>query len=72
MTDRERLEQLIRSRHPLITIVTNEEAYALGLVRETALAMGRDLRLWSIIGGVRDGLVSGTPPIPETEHPAAA
>jgi SpoVK/Ycf46/Vps4 family AAA+-type ATPase len=72
MTDRERLGQLIRSRHPLITIVTNEEAYALGVVRETALALGRDLRLWSIIGGVRDGLVSGTPAIPETEHPAAA
>ena len=72
MTDQERLGRLIRGRHPFITIVTNEESYALSLVRETGLAIGRDIRLWSIIGGVRDGLVAGTPPIPETEHPAAA
>jgi len=72
MNDQQRLEQLIRSRHPCITIVTHEETYALGLARETAMAVGCDLRLWSIIGGARDGLVADTPPIPETEHPAAA
>jgi SpoVK/Ycf46/Vps4 family AAA+-type ATPase len=72
MTDRERFEHLIRSRHPCILIVTHEEEYALGVVREAALQLNREARLWSVVGGVRNGLVAGTPPIPETEHPAAA
>lgn len=53
-------------------MVTFEEEYALGLVREAAFQIGSPMRLWSIVGGVRDGLVKDKPPIPETEHPAAA
>lgn len=36
------------------------------------MAMPYFLRIWSIAGGIRDGLVVDQPPIPETEHPAAA
>ena len=72
MTDQERLERLILSRHPCISIATHEEEFALSLIRETAFKLGRELNLWSIIGGVRNGLVSDKPPVPETEHAAAA
>lgn len=71
-TDQQALERLIAARHPCIAIATMEERYALELVRCAAVNQGRRLLLWSIVGGVRDGLVSGTPPIPETEHPAGA
>ncbi len=67
-----RFTQLVRSQYPCIWIPTHEEAYALSIVRETALNLGRSLKQWASVGGVRDGLVAGTPPIPETEHPAAA
>ncbi len=72
MTDREHLEQLVRSRHPCILMITYEEEYALSVIREVAFQLSHDMRLWSIVGGVRDGLVTDVPPIPETEHPAAA
>ncbi|UCF34915.1 MAG: AAA family ATPase [Phycisphaerales bacterium] len=72
MNDQERLQSLIVARHACIRLVTHDEDYALSLVREAALSQGLSLRLWSIIGGVRDGLVAGTPPDPDTEHPAAA
>ena len=72
MTNQQRIEQLISSRHACVSIVSHEEEYALSLIRETAFKIGRDMRLWSIVGGVRDGLVSDLPPVPETEHAAAA
>ncbi|HOJ53184.1 MAG TPA: AAA family ATPase [Phycisphaerae bacterium] len=71
MTDAERLEQLIQARPTAVSIVTNEEDYALKLVREVSLKRGSELWLWSIIGGVRDGMMADSPPIPDTEHPAA-
>ena len=70
-TDQERLDRLIAARHAAVSITTVEEDYALGLVRNAAINLGRSLRLWSMVGGVRDGLVADVPPIPETEHPAA-
>ncbi len=77
MTDQQRLEHLIRAGHTCISIVTHEEDYALALVRDTVFQLGRDLSgpgmwLWSVVGGVRDGLVADAKPVPETEHPAAA
>ena len=77
MNDQPRFEHLIRAGHTCISIVTHEEDYALGLVRDTAFQLGSDLAgagmwLWSVIGGVRDGLISDAKPIAETEHPAAA
>jgi len=72
MSDHDRLSQLFRARHPCIKIVTHEEDYALVVVRETAVNLGLDVRMWSIVGGVRDGLLSDQPAIPETEPPAGA
>lgn len=70
-SDQHRFEQLLRARHPCIAVTTFEEAYALEAVRHAALNQGRTLWIWSIIGGVRNGLLADMPPIPETEHPAA-
>jgi len=72
MEDRQRLEQLLRARHTCIYLVTNEEEYALSLVRDTALAEGRHLAIWTVIRGVSDGLLSQSQPIHDTENPAAA
>src|SRR5687767_11839584 len=72
MNDREGLEQLIRARHPCMRIVTHEEDYALRVLREIAVALGLDLWTWSIVGGVRDGLIENSASIADTEHPAAA
>ncbi len=71
MTDQERLGRLIAARHACICIATHEEDYALSVVREAAFAQGLNLWLWSVIGGVRDGLTQGSQPEPDTEHPAA-
>ena len=70
--DLERLERMIRGRHPCITIATMEEEFALSLVREAVVRTPYSLNVWSMNGGLRDGLLSDHPPAPETEHPAAA
>lgn len=70
--DLQRLQQLLAARYPCIFIPTLEEDEALSVVRNAVVNMPYVLRLWSIVGGSRDGLISGPPPIPETEHPAAA
>src|SRR3972149_5531957 len=72
MNDQDRFQQLIQAKHPCICMLTHEEDYALGIVRDTAIKTGMvDVVLWSVIGGVRDGLVAGIQGVPETEHPAA-
>ncbi len=70
--DLRRLEQLIRSQHPCITIPTNEEEYALSLLRDASLQFGGDLWFWTAVDGLRDGLLAKPTPIKNTEHPAAA
>ncbi|MFQ5429036.1 MAG: AAA family ATPase [Phycisphaerae bacterium] len=72
MTDTRRLERLMRGRHPCILIPTCEESYVLGLIRSVVTRSPQVLRIWSLNGGVRDGLLADQPPVPETEHPAAA
>jgi len=69
MSNEERLERLLRCRHVCISIVTLEEDYALGLVRDVAMKLGGPLYMWSLSGGVQDGLLSGTPPVPDTADP---
>ena len=71
MNNEEQLERLIRSRHACMSIVTLEEDYALRLIREAAMKLGRPLQMWSLSGGVQDGLVSDRPPVPETGDPVA-
>ena len=72
MTDLERLERLLQAKYPCVWVVTQEEEYALGLVRAAAMNSGGELWIWSVIGGVREGLLADNQPLPETEHPAAA
>jgi hypothetical protein len=72
MTDHERLQQLIIARHSCVAVSTNDEPYMLSLLRQIASERGVELWVWSVTLGWRDGLTADTPPIPETDHPAAA
>jgi len=71
MNDFERFEQLIQGGSYCISIVTHEERYALEVVRKTAAKLKRDMWVWSIADGVRDGSVDGGPCIVSTDTPAA-
>ena len=70
MNDYECFEELVKSDYPCISIVTYEEQYALEIVRDTTMKLNRDMWLWSIAGGVRDGLIADSPTIADTENPA--
>lgn len=71
MTNQQRLEHYLRCRHVCLSIVTSEEDYVLGLVREVALNLGRPLYIWSVDAGVQDGLIAGSPPVPDTADPVS-
>ncbi|UCD53268.1 MAG: AAA family ATPase, partial [Phycisphaerales bacterium] len=71
MNDFERFEQLIQAGSYCISIVTQEERYALEIVRKTAKKLKRDMWVWSVAEGVRDGLIDGGPAIDSTDVPAA-
>jgi MoxR-like ATPase len=71
MNNEERFERLLRCRHTCVSIVTLEEDYVLSLVRDAAMKLRRPLQMWSLSGGVQDGLIAGSPPIPDTTDPAA-
>ncbi|MBI5863472.1 MAG: AAA family ATPase [Planctomycetes bacterium] len=70
--DAQHLRQILIARHPCVTIHTYEEQEALGVIRDTALALGRPLWIWSGSGGVQEGLLAESPPLPQTEDAAAA
>lgn len=72
MTDREHFEQLFVSRHPLVAVQTVEEDYVLRLLRELGVDRQIELWVWSASDGMREGLLAGSPPVADTEHPAAA
>ena len=72
MTDLDRLKQLLLARHACVAVSTFEEDYVLKLLGELAVESQSDLWIWSVTHGLRDGLVAGAPPIPDTENPAAA
>jgi SpoVK/Ycf46/Vps4 family AAA+-type ATPase len=70
--DRDELDRLITARHACIAISTPEEEYVLTMVRELAVERGQELWVWSVTQGLREGLLAGSPPSPDSEHPAAA
>ena len=70
--DPARLHQLLLSQHPAVFIQTLEEEEALQLVVDTALENQIELWLWSISRGLHDPSLKDAPPVPDTEHPAAA
>jgi ATP-dependent 26S proteasome regulatory subunit len=69
MNDRDELQRLVRLGHPCLSITTFEEDYALGLVRDAAVALDRPLWVWSVSGGLQNGLLESSPPIPDSEDP---
>ncbi len=69
MNDFASFEQLINRRHGCMYIVTHEERYALEIVQKTALNLNRDMWIWSVAGGLRDGHLDGSPYIPNTDTP---
>ncbi len=71
MSDFEQFEQLIEGGYSCISIITQEEHYALEIVRKTAAKLKRDMWVWSVADGVRDGLIDGSPSIADTDGPAA-
>ncbi len=73
MNDQGRFEQLIKARHPCICIITYEEDYALDIIKQTAKRISRQLWVWSVVDGLRDGMrMEEGLAVSETEHPAAA
>jgi AAA+ superfamily predicted ATPase len=72
MTDLEHVNQLLTARHPCVAVSTFEEDYVLGLLRQAAVERGLELWLWSVSRGLSDGLLADSPPVLNTEHPAAA
>jgi AAA+ superfamily predicted ATPase len=71
MDDIQRFEQLIKGGNCCISIVTLEEQYALETVRQVALGLERSMLIWSVAGGVKDGLLTDSLFIGDTETPAA-
>ncbi|MCG3127800.1 MAG: ATP-dependent zinc metalloprotease FtsH [Phycisphaerae bacterium] len=71
MNDQQRFLQTVSAGHPAIGIVTYEEDEAVGLVRFAALELSRPLWIWSHSGGVQEGLLAESPPLPNTEDPVA-
>jgi len=71
MDDIKQFEQLINSGYCCISIVTHEEKYALEIICQTALELKRGMWIWSVAGGVREGLLSDSPFIADTETPSA-
>lgn len=70
MDDIERFEQFIKDGYCCVSIVTYEEQYALEIIRQAAMNLGRDLWLWSIAGGVREGFMADSPTVADTETPS--
>jgi AAA+ superfamily predicted ATPase len=70
--DRLRLAKLIRGGARFIFAPTHEEEEVLSLVRDYVVRNPIDLWIWTIVDGLRDGLIAEQPPIPETTNPAAA
>ena len=73
MNDFKRFEQLITGGHCCISIVTHEERYALEMVRQAATNLKRDMWIWSVAEGVREGLglLADGPVIAGTDKPEA-
>ena len=71
MGDAERFKQLVEGGDCCISIVTYEERYALDIIRQVALDLKYNLWIWSVAGGVKEGFLSDSPYIADTETPAA-
>jgi AAA+ superfamily predicted ATPase len=70
-SDAQRLEQLFHTHHALVTVQTFEEEYVLTLLQELAVQVQCELWTWSATDGLREGLLSGSAPLADTDHASA-
>ncbi len=70
MDDTRQIEQLIEGGYCCISIVTHEEQYALQLLREVAIDLSREMLIWSMAGGIRNGILPDSLFQENTETPA--
>ena len=70
MDDTKQIEQLIEGGYSCISIVTHEEQYALQLLREVAIDLDREMLIWSVAGGIRNGILPDSLFTENTETPA--
>jgi SpoVK/Ycf46/Vps4 family AAA+-type ATPase len=72
-SDRDRFALLLRARHPLITISTNDEDRTVETIVAAALAGGRQITTWTLVRGVYEGAFDTDHGAQSgTEQPAAA
>jgi hypothetical protein len=71
MSDSERFKQLVEGGDSCISIVTYEERYALDITRQVALELEHSLWIWSVAGGVKEGFLSDSPYIADTDTSTA-
>jgi len=67
MNDVEQFRQLINAGYCCISITTYEERYALDIIRQVVLDRSGNMLIWSVAGGVREGLMTDSPAIADTE-----
>jgi len=72
MRDSQRLKDMIASNRSCISCVTFEESYVRDIVINCAVALKKDLFIWTITEGLRNGIISDDGVVPNTDHPAAA
>ena len=61
-----RLIELLRARHPCISIATADEPDAIQLVHAAAQELGLPVWEWSVARGLRDGEFADAPALPDT------
>lgn len=71
MNDIEQFRQLINSGYCCVSIVTHEERYTLEIIRQVVLDLSGNMLIWSVAGGVREGLMTDSPAVAGTETPSA-
>ena len=71
-TDTTRMASHLVSRQPCVVLSTTEEEYALEVIREAAEAEQREVLVWTITTGLRDGMIQNAVAIADTAHPAGA
>ncbi len=72
MDDIEQIRRYIESDNHCISIVTYEEQYALDVIRQAAMDLKMPLWIWSVAGGVREGFLTDSLFISDTETPTEA
>jgi SpoVK/Ycf46/Vps4 family AAA+-type ATPase len=66
------LRLLIRSRHPIITIETDEEQRATDRVRQAVEFLSMQLFVWNVVEGLRTASAASMESMPQTQKPIDA